>query len=133
MILALLIIIDLSESNSKKKRSRKILIYSIIGVLIVAIIITIIVLIILFSNNNNNNDKEKKLICETGENEKCLTCDLEKDICSSCNKGYFLPEDDTSKLTCQKCPENCVNCFGTKSNATCVNVCLDIKILKENA
>ena len=88
--------IDLAEANSKKARLRKIIIYSVIGFLILTIIIIIILIIILVFSNN----KEKKLICETGENEKCLTCDLEKDICSSCNKGYFLPEDDVSKLTC---------------------------------
>lgn len=35
--------------------------------------------------------------CETGSDEKCLKCDLNKNQCSSCNPGYFIPEDDDIK------------------------------------
>ena len=40
-------------------------------------------MIIYFSKRNNNK------VCETGEGEKCLTCD-EDNNCSSCNFGYKL-------------------------------------------
>ena len=30
------------------------------------------------------------MACEIGEEEKCLTCDKDKNICSSCNIGYTL-------------------------------------------
>ena len=30
------------------------------------------------------------MTCETWEEEKCLTCDKVKNICSSCNIGYKL-------------------------------------------
>ena len=43
----------------------------------------------------NIYDKNNKIIkcnitCETGEEEKCLTCDKIKNACSSCNIGYKL-------------------------------------------
>ena len=43
----------------------------------------------------NIYDKNNKIIkcnmtCETGEEEKCLTCDKIKNICKSCNIGYKL-------------------------------------------
>ena len=38
----------------------------------------------------NNKIIECNMTCETGEEEKCLTCDKVKNICSSCNIGYKL-------------------------------------------
>lgn len=58
--------------------------------------------------------------CTTGPNEKCLTCDRDKDICGSCNPGYYLPTDSPTKLECQKCSvENCAVCSGTMSHNVC--------------
>lgn len=58
--------------------------------------------------------------CTTGPNEKCLTCDRDKDICGSCNPGYYLPTDSPTKLECQKCSiENCAVCSGTMSWNVC--------------
>lgn len=59
-------------------------------------------------------------MCETGPGEKCLTCDQEKQICSSCNEGYYLPSDDEQKLKCKKCSvDGCKTCYGTKSYDVC--------------
>ena len=69
----------------------------------------------------NSQIKEcKEYVCQTGPNEKCLTCDNVEDICSSCNMGYYLPTDSETKLECQKCSlENCQACEGTKSSDIC--------------
>ena len=63
--------------------------------------------------------------CESGSNEKCLTCDNSTGQCASCNEGYYLPSDDTNKEKCQKCSvENCKICSGTIAFNTC-ETCLD--------
>ena len=62
------------------------------------------------------------LDCETGINEKCLTCNTTNAQCSSCNIGYFIPEDDETKKQCQKCSSDyCITCTGSKLN----NICLE--------
>ena len=69
--------------------------------------------------------------CLKGLNEKCKECNtsfLEK--CGSCNDGYFLPTDLIDKKECVKCPDNCLNCKGTKNNITCTkceNNCFSLK------
>ena len=40
--------------------------------------------------DKNNKIIECNMTCETGEEEKCLTCDKDNNICSSCNIGYKL-------------------------------------------
>ena len=40
--------------------------------------------------DNNNKIIKCYMACEIGEEEKCLTCDKDKNICSSCNIGYTL-------------------------------------------
>ena len=63
--------------------------------------------------------------CTTGTNEKCLTCDTNLNICSSCNDGYYLPTDATDKSVCSKCPiNNCKICSGASSSNTCTE-CFD--------
>ena len=67
--------------------------------------------------------------CETGENEKCKTCDASTGQCTSCNDGYYLPSDDTEKENCQQCSvENCKSCSGTRAINTC-DTCKDTYIL----
>ena len=72
-------------------------------------------------NNQNESIKPK---CVTGGDEKCLTCDYIKNICSSCYDGYYLPSDDEEKLKCKKCSlEYCQNCEGTINSNICT-LCL---------
>lgn len=72
------------------------------------------------TENPNNQIEINKPTCVTGPNEKCLTCDYEKNICSSCNLGYYLPSDDEEKIQCRKCSlENCQTCEGTISSNIC--------------
>ena len=69
--------------------------------------------------------------CETGINEKCLTCNEEKNQCNTCNNGYYLPTDDNVKLECKKCSnliENCIECYGSTYSITCTK-CLNNYIL----
>ena len=61
------------------------------------LILTYFVLINQESTENKIKDKHLKQlieknegICETGDEEKCLICDLEKNECSKCNQGYKL-------------------------------------------
>ena len=45
-------------------------------------------------------------------------------ICTSCQKGYYAPDDDESKQSCMPCSvKNCKECFGTKL----VNYCYECK------
>ena len=58
--------------------------------------------------------------CEIGTEEKCLTCDYSKAECATCNSGYYIPEDETTKTKCQKCSvKNCGKCSGNESSDTC--------------
>ena len=62
------------------------------------------------------------LPCETGNEEKCLTCDMDHNICETCNNGYFLPNDADNKKICQKCPmPNCKKCEGSLDNNICTS------------
>ena len=78
------------------------------------------------SNNiaiyKNNKIAKCEIPCEIGRNEKCLECDQNNNICSSCNEGYYLPEDDEIKKTCKKCSiENCTKCEGDLSDDICIS------------
>ena len=65
-----------------------------------------------FYLNNSSIICEKP--CEEGKEEKCLKCDKNKNNWTTCNIGYYLPEDFTSKNKCKKCSvENCNKCYGT--------------------
>ena len=71
--------------------------------------------------------------CEIGEGEKCKECNNETHQCSSCNLGYFMPEDDDLKQNCQKCSiENCQECKGTKTNDICTSCGPYLVQVKEN-
>ena len=68
------------------------------------------------------NDKIKfcNKKCEEGERNTCQTCDINKNECTSCNTGYFMPEDDERKVECQKCTvDYCNECSGTKNTNKC--------------
>ena len=39
--------------------------------------------------------------CETGTEEKCLSCNYNLEQCSECNPGYFIPENDEIKKIAQ--------------------------------
>ena len=100
-------------SKQKNVNLKKIILFSLIGILILIILIIVIIFV-------TKKNEEPKIKCETGEIEKCFSCDTKLNICSKCNIGYYLPENDNIKLTCQKCSvENCEKCFGTKNNDTC--------------
>ena len=69
--------------------------------------------------------------CETGINEKCHTCDTDRNQCIKCNEGYFLPTDDNIKLECKKCSnliDHCIECNGKTYLVTCTK-CMDGYIL----
>ena len=66
-------------------------------------------------------EEPQKKVCITGYGEKCLTCNYLKNICSSCNEGYYLPSDDNEKTKCKKCSlENCQSCEGTIASNYCL-------------
>ena len=70
--------------------------------------------------------------CETGIDEKCLTCNEEKNQCNTCNNGYYLPTDDNVKLECKKCSnliDLCIECYGSTYSITCTK-CLNGSILR---
>ena len=70
--------------------------------------------------DNDNKIKYCNDICQTGVNEKCKECDLQKNECSSCNLGYYLPSDDDIKLECKSCSlSHCITCHGTKTSNIC--------------
>ena len=50
--------------------------------------------------------------CEVGNNEKCITCNIEEgkiNECLECNPGFYLPKEN--KTQCKKCSlENCEIC-----------------------
>ena len=59
---------------------------------------------------------------EIREIENCLTFNKEKNQCSICNPGYFLPDEDTTKQKCEKCDiQNCKICKGTKKSNLCLS------------
>ena len=63
--------------------------------------------------------------CEIGENNKCLKCNDEEgkiNQCSSCNRGYYLPDDNKhDKVHCEKCLINgCMTCSGNSPEHICI-------------
>ena len=61
--------------------------------------------------------------CIVGDENKCKTCDFEKNECLNCNYGFYLPSDDEIKLECKSCSINhCKSCHGTKNVDIC-NLC----------
>ena len=68
--------------------------------------------------NKNNNIQECEIPCEIGENEKCAKCDEINNICSKCNEGYYLKDDENKK--CEKCSvDNCKICDRTNTCFSC--------------
>ena len=81
------------------------------------------------------NDKNEIIKCETKSVETtsaikyeediscgddCLECDKIGKKCSKCKAGYFIPNDNDNKLTCEKCSLiNCEKCEGNKNNNMC--------------
>jgi len=60
-------------------------------------------------------------LCETGKNEKCASCSLDK--CYSCNKGYILNNKMDNKI-CQSCNEiinNCNECQKISGDIQCIS------------
>ena len=58
--------------------------------------------------------------CEDGEKYACQKCDRNKNECTSCNFGYYMPEDEERKVDCQKCAvDNCYECSGKKNSSKC--------------
>ena len=82
----------------------------------------------------NTCEKIKKEIqeCTIGKGEKCKKCnDTLKNQCQSCNKGYFLPEDE-NKFKCEKCDLNgCIQCSGTKDNKKCLKCKKGFQLINE--
>jgi len=68
----------------KNRKNKKFIIYLII---IIMTIISVPIIIYFFFFY-----KSKKSFCESGENEKCKTCD-EYNYCDSCNPGYKLVKE----------------------------------------
>ena len=61
-----------------------------------------------------------KSTCDTGENEKCLTCKSEigkENECLDCNEGYYIPLNSINKSKCIKCPIN--GCSRCNENGVC--------------
>ena len=57
-------------------------------------------------------------IPECGEN--CEICDNFQKKCQKCFSGYFIPDEDSLKLNCQKCTlENCEQCEGLIDSNIC--------------
>ena len=61
-------------------------------------------------------------VCVEGSNANCYKCNEKQDECLSCNAGFFLPDDQLTKLTCLKCPiQNCKQCSGSALNPSCLS------------
>jgi len=77
-----------------------------------------------YTNNETNNISEiiEELSCIRGFDDKCYECSEEKgkkNLCSSCNFGYYLPEGvQYSKTKCKKCDEGCIDCISENNSDT---------------
>ena len=78
------------------------------------------------------NDKNKIIKCDLKKEETtviepdiscgddCLDCDKIGKKCAQCKTGYFIPDDNSNKLICEKCSlMNCGKCEGNKNNDVC--------------
>ena len=63
--------------------------------------------------------------CEKGKNEKCRECQNiisnNKGECSSCNEGYYLPNNSADKSKCSPCSFACLSCYGNKTTSICTS------------
>ena len=86
-----------------------------------------------FNPITKNNITEYCTDCETGNDEKCLSCDFKLNQCSNCNPGYFMPEDDETKKVCKKCSlDKCIKCSGTKNYDICHECIFPYKLTNGN-
>ena len=129
------------ENNKTKITILRIILIILIIIIGTAICTTVIYFVFLNKDANkdeiNNSyivDSTGKVIkakkqtgtsqCTTGTEEFCKTCDDEKNECSSCNSGYYLPLDADDKSKCKKCKDivtNCNECHGELNSVTCDN------------
>ena len=101
------------QKTSKKKYIRLLLL--ILGLISIALIIFLSIFL-----RRKKDDQALYDSCEIGDNEKCLTCDPNTNQCSSCNPGYFVPDDAEIKNECQKCNiDKCIKCSGSKDSNIC--------------
>ena len=131
---------------TKKRIFTKIIIIALLLFIIILIGIIVICLSLKKEEPNpekeeSNPEKEESKMCDIGEGEKCQNCSyINKNECSTCNLGYFLPENDTIRQKCHKCSiKNCKICEGTINDNTCTQcdyylepVIVDKKITKCN-
>ena len=70
------------------------------------------------------SNKCEEIVCDKGDNEKCLLCNTDKykkDQCFLCNDGYFLPDNTLDRTKCSKCEiEGCKKCSGELGNQKCI-------------
>ena len=77
-----------------------------------------------YVNNETNNISEiiEELSCIRGFDDKCYECNEEKgkkNLCSSCNFGYYLPEGvQYSRTKCKICDEGCIDCVSENNSDT---------------
>ena len=68
------------------------------------------------TESNSKLNIEENIKCS----DNCLECNINEKKCSKCEVGYFLPDDSTNKLQCEKCSlNNCEKCQGNKNNDIC--------------
>ena len=97
-----------------KTKPKKTKIFILLLLLILIIIIGLIIFFVFYLYI-------RKTSCVIGEEEKCETCKENINECSTCNPGYFIPDDEEKiKYKCQSCSvENCDSCQGTKLSNIC--------------
>ena len=97
--------------------------------LVISISLNIILLGFLIIRNFFDNTEN----CSIGDDDKCLTCNGKTKECLKCNPGYFLPDDDSMKIKCQKCSlDKCSSCFGTRLLNTCTDCEYKYKLTSVN-
>ena len=79
-----------------------------------------------FSGKLKMIDKDEEISeidCVIGDKDKCKNCNEEKGkkmYCKECNSGYYLPTNEISpKTKCQKCENNCTECFMVNDEIQC--------------
>ena len=138
-----------TQSQTYFKKYKKIII--IISIIIILIIIALICVFLLFKmkksdsqhndSKENNDIKESSDIIETNSEIIIIDSDIiitdsdiktDKIIPKSCDKGYYIPDDDKSLQDCQKCSlEGCQKCNGTYKNNECSS-CGNLKSIYYN-
>ena len=109
------------KENQKDKNNKKVKKDSPLDIFITLIFI-ILTFYVTFYSLFKYNSSNKRIIYINDKNKINHKFYNQKKEVLKCDEGYYIPDDDSEKKECQKCPiENCAECKGNKNENYCIS------------